>query len=180
MSRFRTRKLEDLRGHGKLLCGRFGPLEEGFHGLRGYLVTDGRVRPFAVVLGLDELDHRVLGGVAGLEAPAMAHLVLQRREERLGHGVVVAVAGAAARQAHVVGARPLGQRPAGVLRAPVAVEYGVPRNVAARLGRLDFILALTAANTNLCGHRHWRSKSHMSSNATAQIAESSIRQKERT
>ena len=86
MSRFRTRKLEDLRGHGKLLCGRLCPLEEGFHGLRGYLVADGRVRPPAVVVGLDELDHRVLGGVAGLEAPAMVHLVLRRREERLGGG----------------------------------------------------------------------------------------------
>lgn len=115
MSRFRTRKLEDLRGHGKLPCGRPGTLEEGLHGLRGYLVADGRVRPLAVVLGLDEPDHRVLGVGPGGEAPAVVHLVLQRREERLGHGVVVAAAGAAARQAHVVVARPLREEPAGVL-----------------------------------------------------------------
>ena len=35
------------------------------------------------------------------------HLVLQRGEERLGHGVIVAVAGAAAGKTHVVGPRPL-------------------------------------------------------------------------
>ena len=93
--------------------------------------------PFAVVVGLDELDDRVLGVGPGGKAPAIVHLVLQGREERLGHGVVVAVSGAAAGKPHVVGARPLGERPAGVLGTPIAVEYGVPRHVAARLGRLE-------------------------------------------
>ena len=60
-------------------------------------------------------DDGVLGVGPGGEAPAVVHLVLQRREERLGHGVVVAAAGAAARQAHVVVARPLREEPAGVL-----------------------------------------------------------------
>ena len=118
MSRFRTRKLEDLRGHGKLFRGRLGTLEEGFHGLGRYLVADGRVRLSAVVLGLDEPDDGVLGVGPGGEAPAVVHLVLQGGEERLGHGVVVAAAGAAARQPHVVVARPLREEPAGVLRPP--------------------------------------------------------------
>lgn len=95
------------------------------------------MRPPAVVVGLDELDDGMLGGVAGREAPAVANLVLRRDEERLGHGVVVAVAGAVAGKAHVVGLRPLSQRPTGVLGAPVAVEYGVSRHLAARLGRLE-------------------------------------------
>lgn len=73
------------------------------------------MRPPAVVVSLDELDDGVLGGVAGWEAPAVVHLVLQRGEERLGHGVIVAVAGAAAGKTHVAGPRPLGQRPTGVL-----------------------------------------------------------------
>ena len=60
-----------------------GPLEERFHGPRRHLVADGGVGPSAVVVGLDELDHRVLGvGPGG--------------EERLGHGAVVAVAGTVA------------------------------------------------------------------------------------
>lgn len=114
MSRFRTRALEESCGHRELLFGRLGSFEERFHGSRGYLVADGRVGP-----------------------PAVVHLVLQRGEERLGHRVVVAVAGAAAGKAHVVGAGPLGQRPAGVLRAPVAVENGVSGPVAARFRRFE-------------------------------------------
>ena len=137
MSSFRTRKLEELRGHGKPLFGLLGPLEERIHDLRRHLVADGGVGPSAVVVGLDELDHRVLCGVAGREAPAVVHLILQRGEERLGHGVVVAVAGAAAGKAHVVGPRPLGQGPAGVLGASVGMENGVSGHAAARLGRLE-------------------------------------------
>lgn len=137
MSRFRTRKLEGLARHGQHLRLGPGPLEERFPGLRGYLVADGGVGPSAVVVGLDELDDGMLGSVAGREAPAVVHLVLQRGEERLGHGVVVAVAGEAVGKAHVVDARPLGQRAARVLHAPVAVEYGVSGHVAARLGRLQ-------------------------------------------
>lgn len=107
------------------------------HGLRGYLVADGRMGPFAVVVGLDELDGGVLGVGPGGKAPAIAHLILQGREERLGHGVVVAVSGAAAGKPHVVGPRPFGQGPAGVLGTPIAVEYGISRHVAARLSRLE-------------------------------------------
>ena len=88
--RFRTRKLEELRGHGKPLFGLLGPLEERIHGPRRHLVADGGVGPSSVVVRLDELDDGVLGvGPGG--------------EEQLGHGVVVAVAGAAAEKAHVVG-----------------------------------------------------------------------------
>lgn len=137
MSRFRTRALEESCGHRELLFGRLGSFEGRFHGSRGYLVADGRVGPPAVIVGLDELDYRVLGVGPGGEAPAVVHLVLQRGEERLGHRVVVAVAGAAAGKAHVVGAGPLGQRPAGVLRAPVAVENGVSGPVAARFRRFE-------------------------------------------
>lgn len=118
MSSFRTRKLEELRGHGKPLFGRLGPLEERFHGLCRHLVADGGVGPSSVVVRLDELDDGVLGVGPGGEARSAVHLVLQSGEERLGHGVVVAVAGAAAGKAHVVGPRPLGQGPAGVLGAP--------------------------------------------------------------
>ena len=63
--------------------------------------------PSPVAVGLDELDDGMLGGGTGSEACPVAHLVLHRGEEQLGCGVVVAVAGAAARQAHVVGAHPL-------------------------------------------------------------------------
>lgn len=63
--------------------------------------------PSPVAVGLDGLDDGMLGGGPGSKACPVAHLVLHRGEERLGRGVVVAVAGAAARQAHVVGAHPL-------------------------------------------------------------------------
>ena len=119
MPSFRTQKLEELGSHGKRLWFGVRALEERFHGICGYLVVDGGVQPPAVVVGLDELDDGMLGGVAGREAPA------------------VAVAGAAAGKAHVVGLRPLSQCPTGVLGAPVAVEYGVSRHLAARLGRLE-------------------------------------------
>mgnify|MGYP004522057965 CR=1 FL=1 len=109
MSRFRTRKLEESGGHRHCLGLGLGPLEEGRHGLGRNLVAYRRVGPAAVVVGLDELDHRVLGGIPGREAPPAAHLVLQRGEERFCHCVVAAVAGAAAGQPHVVVAR-LGRR----------------------------------------------------------------------
>ena len=82
------------------------------------------MRPFPVVVDLDELDHRVLRGASGGEAPAVVHFIFQRREERLCDGVVVAVAGAAAREAHMVAPGPLGELAAGVLRPLVRVEYG--------------------------------------------------------
>ena len=66
--------------------------------------------------------------------PPVVHPILQRCEEGIGHCVVVAVAGAAAGQADVVGADPLGEEPAGVLRAAVGMEYGVARHVSARSG----------------------------------------------
>lgn len=55
--------------------------------------------PSPVAVGLDELDDGMIGG-PGSEACPVVHLVLQRGEERLGHGAAVAVAGTAARQAH--------------------------------------------------------------------------------
>ena len=92
------------------------------------------MRPPPVVVRLDELDDCVPGLGPGGESPAVVHLVLQRGEERLGDGVVVAVSRAAAGKPHVVGARPFGQKPAGVLRAAVRVEYGVARHVSSRFG----------------------------------------------
>ena len=53
------------------------------------------MRPPAVADGLDELDDGMLDGVAGREAPAVIHLVLQHGKEKLGQGVIVAVADAA-------------------------------------------------------------------------------------
>ena len=115
MSRFRTRKFEESGGHRHGLGLGGGALEEGRHRLGRHLVPDGGIGSSAVVVGLDELDHGVPGGIPGGKRLSVVHLVLQRDEERLGDRVVVAVAGAAAGQAHVVVARPLGQQPAGVL-----------------------------------------------------------------
>lgn len=98
-------------------------------------MVEGGASPVAV--GHDELDDGMLSGGPGGEACPVAHLVLQRGEERLGHGVVVAVAGAAARQAHVVGARPLGERPAGVIGR--SYRSGIWRfsHISVRLRRLQ-------------------------------------------
>lgn len=120
MSRFRTRKLEESGGHRHCLGLGLGPLGKGRHGLGRNLAAYRRVGPAAVVVSLDELDHRVFGGIPGREAPPVAHLVLQRREERSRHCVV---------------ARPLGQEPAGAMGAAVGVEYRVSRHVATRFGR---------------------------------------------
>lgn len=92
------------------------------------------MRPPPVVVRLDELDNCVPSLGPGGESPAVVHLVFQRGEERLGDGVVAAVSRAAAGKPHVVGARPFGQKPAGVLRAAVRVEYGVARHVSSRFG----------------------------------------------
>ena len=102
MSSFRTRKLRGSRRHRQPVEFGCRALEEGVHGLRRHLVPDGRVRPFPVVVDLDELDHRALRGVSGGEAPAVVHLIFQRREERLCDGVAAAVAGAAAGEARMV------------------------------------------------------------------------------
>lgn len=82
--RFRTRKLEALCRHRHRL--RFGrrAFEERVHGLRRHPVPDGRVRPPAVVVGLDEIDHGVLRGVPRREALPAIHLIFERSEERLG------------------------------------------------------------------------------------------------
>lgn len=56
-----------------------GPLEERIHSLRRHLVADGGVGPSAVVVGLDELDYRVLCGVAGREAPGRRRRGAQRQ-----------------------------------------------------------------------------------------------------
>ena len=90
---------EELDGNGKRLRFRLRVLEERLHDIRGHLVTDGRGGPSPVAVGLDELDDGMIGG-PGSEACPVVHLVLQRGEERLGHGAAVAVAGTAARQAH--------------------------------------------------------------------------------
>lgn len=76
----------------------------------------------------------------GVLPPAVVHLVLQRGEERLGHGVIVAVAGAAAGKTHVVGPRPLVD--------PLPQMLGVGKRLAADepplqavVGRLDHALS---------------------------------------
>lgn len=122
MSKFRTRKLEESGGHRHGFKRWRRAFEESRHRLGRRLVADRRVGSSAVVVRLDELDHRMLGGVPGREAPPVVHLVLERCEERLGHRVVMAVARAAAGQAHVVVARPFGQKPAGVLRSVVGTK----------------------------------------------------------
>ena len=71
-------------------------------------------------------DAIILGGVPCREASPVIHLIFERGEERLGNGVVVAAAGAAAGQAHVVGARPFGQKPASVLGARSAWNIALP------------------------------------------------------
>lgn len=76
--------LEKSSGHRHGLELGLGSLEEGRHGLGRHLVADRRAGPSAVVVRLDELDHRVLGGIPGREAAPVVHLVLQRGEERLG------------------------------------------------------------------------------------------------
>lgn len=92
------------------------------------------MRPPPVAVRLDELDDGMPGLGPGGKMPPVVHPILQRCEEGIGHCVVVAVAGAAAGQADVVGADPLGEEPAGVLRAAVGMEYGVARHVSARSG----------------------------------------------
>lgn len=90
--------------------------------------------PAPVAAGFDELDHGVpCIGPRG-ERFAVAHLILERREEGFGHGVSVAVAGTAAGQAHVVRLRPFRQEPAGVLRTAIGMEDRVSRHVAPGLG----------------------------------------------
>lgn len=94
LSRFRTRGPKKSGGHGGLFgLGRHA-FEELFHSLGRHLVADRRVGPAAVAVRLDELDHRMLGRVPGREASPVVHLILKRGEERLGHRVVVAAAGA--------------------------------------------------------------------------------------
>ena len=133
--KFRTRELEKSGGHGELFGLGRRAFEELFHSLGRHLAADRRVGSAAVVARLDELDRRMLGGVPGREASPVIHLIFERGEERLGNGVVLAAVGMAAGQAHVVGARPFGQKPASVLGAVIGVEYRVSRHVAARFGR---------------------------------------------
>lgn len=72
---------------------------------------------------------------AAMGRPSSAGLV--HSNTRLGHRVVVAVAGTAAGRARIVGAGPLYQRPAGALRTPIAAGNGVSGHVAARLRRFQ-------------------------------------------
>ncbi len=72
---------------------RLRPLEEAVHGLRRGSVTDRRVGPPAVVVGLDELDDGVPRLVPRRPFPQVVHLVLQRGEGRFGDRVAVAAAG---------------------------------------------------------------------------------------
>lgn len=72
--------------------------------------------------------------------------IFQRRKERLCDGVVVAVAGTAAREAHMVAPGPLSELAAGVLRPLVRVEYGVLCHVPARTR------ALEGADDDIGGH----------------------------
>ena len=76
----------------------------------------------------------------------MVHFIFQRRKERLCDGVVVAVAGTAAREAHMVAPGPLSELAAGVLRPLVRAEYGVLCHVPARTR------ALEGADDDIGGH----------------------------
>ena len=74
MSKFRTRKLEESGGHRHGFKRWRCAFEESRHRLGRRLVADRRVGSSAVVVRLDELDHRMLGGVPGREAPPVVHL----------------------------------------------------------------------------------------------------------
>lgn len=76
----------------------------------------------------------MIGG-PGSEACPVVHLVLQRGEERLGHGAAVAVAGTAARRHTVVWRAPTQRASCGVLGAPIAVENGVSGHAPVRQRR---------------------------------------------
>lgn len=87
------------------------------------------MRTAAVVVALDIADHAMARLGAGRPVAQVVRLVFERGEERLGHGVVMAAAGAPDGEPHV-GGGPLGQEPRGVLAAPIGVEGRAARHVA--------------------------------------------------
>ena len=99
-------------------------LEELVHHVGRHPVADCRVGAPAVAAGLYEADHGEPRLLARGRRAVVVHLVLEGREEGLCHRVVVAAAGAAAREPHVVFPGPRRQQPRGVLAAAVAVEDG--------------------------------------------------------
>lgn len=104
VSSLRKQKLEELGSHRRHLRFELCALEELLRDLCRHLVPDVRTKSSPIVVGLNELDGDVLGVNPGDKACPPVHFVLQCGKERLDRGVIVAVAGAAARQAHIVGA----------------------------------------------------------------------------
>lgn len=104
---------------------------------RRYFAAGRRVRPLPVAAGLCVFDDRVLRPSPCRERARVVHLVLQRGEERLRHGVVAARAGPPDRQPDLMLGRPLSEQPGRVLGAAIRVEYRVPGHVAARPGRFQ-------------------------------------------
>lgn len=130
----------------RFLCGQHGfriglegtleAVEELLHGLCRHAVPDGLVRAEAVVIRLDELDRPALRRGCIRRALVAVPLVPGRPEERLRDRIVVAAAGAAHGEPHVVRCRPGGEPGARVLASAVAVEHGPSCDTAARTGHL--------------------------------------------
>ena len=98
-------------------------------------VADGRVEAHTVVERLDVLEDRRPGLLPGPEERPIGELGLQRLEERLGAGVVVAVALAAHALANAAELQQPAERSAGVLHAAIGVEQQAlrwPVGIAAR------------------------------------------------
>lgn len=119
------------------LEGTLEAVEELLHGLCRHAVPDGLVRAEAVVIRLDELDRPVLRRGCIRRALVVVPLALERPEERLRDRIVVAAAGAAHGEPHVVRCRPGGELGARVLASAVAVEHGPSCDMAARTGHLE-------------------------------------------
>ena len=81
----------------------------------GAVVVQGAVQPGAVVSG-DVLHDRPAGSGPGVPGPKVGELALQRGEERLGHGVVPALALAAHRWQDLAASGEISERSGGVLQ----------------------------------------------------------------
>jgi hypothetical protein len=83
-----------------------------------------RVQPFAITEALNIPDNLATCFRAGGEHVAVQPLVLQRTEERFGHGVVPTDAGPSNGLSHAVPGQSPGELIRGVVAAPVGMEYG--------------------------------------------------------
>lgn len=96
MSRFRTQKLEESGGLQHALGLEICPAEESRRRLGWRFAVNRRTGSSAIAIRLDELDHGMSRIGPRGETSAAVHLALQRSEERIRHGVAVAITGTAA------------------------------------------------------------------------------------